>query len=59
MDGRLRPALLGLAVRLLQPTILPDGHNAEHGQEERVAAGQDVAGVRSHQEAQGGDDGPT
>ena len=50
MDQRLQPALLSLAPGLLQPPVLPDGHHAEHGQEERAAAGQDVSHLRGDQE---------
>ncbi len=60
LDLRLQPSLLSLAAGLLQPTVLLDGDHAEHGQEERAAAGQDVPGVRGDQEAdQGGDHLPT
>ena len=60
LDLGLQPPLLRLAAGLLQPAVLPDGHHAEHGQEERAAAGQDVPGVRGDQEVdQGGDQLPT
>ena len=45
-----------MAPGILQPPVLPDGHHAEHGQEERAAAGQDVPHLRGHQEDKGGDD---
>lgn len=47
---RCADARVGVAGGLLQPAVLPHGHHAEHGQEERVAAGQDVPAVRRHQE---------
>ena len=50
----LQHADVRVAVGVLQPAVVPDGHHAEHGEEERAAAGQDVAGVRGHQEEQGG-----
>ena len=56
LDLGLQPSLLSLAPGLLQPAVLPDGHHAEHGQEERAAAGQDVPHLRGDQEDQGGDD---
>ena len=60
LDIGLQPSLLSLAAGLLQPAVLPDGDHAEHGQEERAAAGQDVPGLRGDQEAhQGGHDLPT
>ena len=60
LDLGLQPSLLCVAAGLLQPAVLPDGDHAEHGQEERAAAGQDVPGLRGDQEAdQGGDHLPT
>ena len=56
MDFGLQLALLCLAARLLQPPVVPDGHHAEHREEERAAVGQDVPGLRGDQEVQGGDD---
>ena len=44
-----------MAFWLLQSPVLPDRHHAEHSQEERASAGQNVSGVRGHQEEQGGD----
>ena len=55
LDLGLQSSILSLAPGLLQPAVLPDGHHAEHGQEERAAAGQDVPGLRRDQEEQGGD----
>ena len=56
LDVRLQPASLSLAAGLLQPAVLPHCDHAEHRQEERAAAGQDVPHVRGDQEDQGGDD---
>lgn len=42
-----------VAGRVLQPAVVPDGHHAADGEEERVAAGQDVPVLRCHQEAAG------
>ena len=55
LDIRLQPSILSLAAGIFQPAVLPDGDHAEHGQEERAAAGQDVPHLRGHQEDQGGD----
>ena len=49
LDGRLQPSHLRLAVRILQSSVIPDGNHAEHGQEERTSARQDVTRLRSHQ----------
>ena len=51
MDLGLQLALLCLAARLLQPPVVPDGHHAEHREEERAAVGQDVPHVRGDEEA--------
>lgn len=57
LDHRLRPAHHRVAGRLLQPPVLPHGHHAVHGQEERVAAGQDVPLGGGDQEEPRGRDG--
>ena len=56
LDCRLQPSQHRLVARLLQPSILLDRDHAEHGEEERAAAGQDVLGRRGDQEDEGGDD---
>ena len=54
LDLGLHAPGLCLDLGLLQPPVLPDGGDAEHGQEERAAPGPDVFGLRGHQETQQG-----
>ena len=56
LDHRLRVAHHRVAGWLLQPPVFPHGHHAVHGQEERVAAGQDVSVRGGDQEEPGGYD---
>lgn len=44
----------GVAGRVLQPAVVPHGHHAADGAQERVASRQDVPQLRRHQENQAG-----
>lgn len=58
VDSRLRHAPGRVVGRLLQSPVLPDGHHADHGPQERVAPGQDVPVCGGDQEEPGGHDHP-
>ena len=60
LDSGVCSAQSSLAVRTLQPPVLPHGHHADHGQEAGAAAGQDVPRVGRDQHAlQGGGGQPS